>query len=164
MHPRRSSLYPQITQISWTTKQRRARYHIIRVGFDQAHALSAAAGLANLAGIKTNEFRLLSNNHDLRFGLDREDGNDLAGLCGGLHIDDTFAAARLQPISSDRRLLAVALLGNRKHLLRVVRRNCAKRHDDIILTQIDAARTPGSSPHRPRVLFVEANRKTIAGG
>ena len=93
--------------------------------------------------------------------INRKHRDDLAGLFSRLHVDDALAAARLQPISRDRRLLAITLLGNGKHLLLVLCRDGADRNDVIILSQVDAARAAGRPAHRPHVLLVKANRQAV---
>src|SRR6185503_17370759 len=75
-----------------------------------------------------------------------------------------LAAARLQPASGDRRLLAITLLGNRKHLFIVISRHWTNRHDIIVRAQIYAANSTGRSAHRPDVLLVETDCQSIMGG
>src|SRR6185437_3736664 len=92
--------------------ERSARHLVALIGLDQADALGAATGLADVRGLEADELALLRDDHDLRIVLNRKHRNDLAGLVSRLHVDDTFTATRLQSISRDRSLLPVTLLGN----------------------------------------------------
>src|SRR6266496_5838260 len=94
--------------------------HVVCIGLDQTHALSAAPCLANVARLEANQLSLLRDDHDLRIVFNRKYGHHLAGLRGCFHVDDALTAARLQTISRDRRLLAVALLRHGQHPLVVI--------------------------------------------
>src|SRR5262249_20373018 len=92
--------------------QRGAGHFIAHIGLDQTHTLRAATGLTDFSGLEPDELALLGDDHDLRLIFHRKNCNNLPGLLGRLHVDDALTTARLQPVSRDRSLLAVTLLGN----------------------------------------------------
>src|SRR6185437_4353555 len=97
------------------------------------------SGLADMSRLEPDQLGLLGDDHDFRVGINREHSNHLTGLLSGFHVDDALAATRLQSVSRDRRLLAVTLLGNGKHFLRVISRHRTKRNNVVILAQVDSA-------------------------
>src|SRR6185436_11780684 len=114
-----------------------------------------------MPGLEPDQLGLLRDDHDLRVGINRKHGNHLAGLLSGFHVDNALAAARLQSVSRDGRLLAVTLLGNGEHFLRVISRYRTERNNVVILAQVDAADAASGSTHRPDVLLVEANSLAV---
>src|SRR5262249_16994527 len=94
----------------------------------------------------------------------RKHRDDFPGLLRRLHVDDAFTATRLQTVSRNRRLLAITLLGDRQHSLRILRRYRANRHHKVILPQLDSASTTSGWSLRPCILLVEVDGEIVVAG
>src|SRR5215470_12536680 len=103
-------------------------------GVEHDHALGRAPGDADALDAGANELAAVGDQHDLVAVLDRERGDQLAGLLpdgavalAHVHGDDAFAAAAGDPVLVGRGTLAVAALGNGQHEL------LGSRHRDVAL-------------------------------
>src|SRR5579872_4805557 len=72
---------------------RRRRHAVAFFERNQPHTLRGAAGLANGIGFDADHLAVLADDHQLGIFLHREHRDHLAGLIGGLHVDDALAAA-----------------------------------------------------------------------
>src|SRR5262249_26693680 len=93
-------------------------------GVEHDHALGGAAGDADALDAGADQLPAVGDQHDLVGILDRERGDQLAGLAADrtvalahVHGDDTFAATAGDPVLVGRGTLAVAALRHRQHEL-----------------------------------------------
>src|SRR5215470_10841064 len=121
-------------------------------GVEHDHALGRAPGDADALDAGADELAAVGDQHDLVAVLDRERGDQLAGLLpdgavalAHVHGDDAFAAAAGDPVLVGRGTLAVAALGNGQHEL------LGSRHRDVaLLAKLDGLAAVEAAPHRAR--------------
>src|SRR6185437_13218099 len=78
----------------------------------QAHTLGGAAGFADLPRVNADDLAVVADKHGFRFLVHQQDGHYFAVALGGLDVDNTLAAARLQAVFVHSGALAVAVLGD----------------------------------------------------
>src|SRR4029434_883587 len=100
--------------------QRSACHLITSISLDQAYTLCTSTSLTNLRSLKPDQFSLLGDDHYLRLVFHWKHSNDLSVLLSGLHVDDTLATTRLQPVCSYCSLLTVTQFRNRQHSFTVI--------------------------------------------
>src|ERR1022692_2211452 len=128
----------------------------------QADALRGAPGLANGGRLDPDDLAVLADDHDVGILLHQENAHHAPGLVGGLHVDDTLAAAGNQAVGRQRGALAVAVLGDGKEQSFLL----GHFHANQVIVRVEthgahAARLPA---HRADVFLAEADGMAAVGG
>src|ERR1700674_4775637 len=97
----------------------KSRKLLARIQVDEGHALRRAAHLADLFHARADQHASRGDQHDLVVRRGECSGDDLAVALGGLDRDHPLGAAAVARVFGDRRALAIAVLGGRKHALRL---------------------------------------------
>src|SRR5262245_28993947 len=122
------------------------RHHALVVGrVEHDHALGRAPGDTDAFDAGADELSAVGDQHQLVAVLDRERGDQLAGLLpdcavtlAHVHRHDAFAAAAGDPIFVGRGPLAVSALRDREHEL------LGRRHFHVtLLAELDRTGNPG---------------------
>src|SRR4249919_3357759 len=93
--------------------QTRQRYYPLAfLEIDQSHALRVAADDPDIFDAQTYDLARIGDQHELIILGHLLRAHDTTGLVGGLHRDDTLAAAGLETILIRLRALTEAVLGH----------------------------------------------------
>src|SRR5580658_9416955 len=139
--------------------QARRRYAVVFFHPDQAHSLGRPTRLPDFARIDADHLAVAGDDHQFGIVLHRENPDHLAGLVGGLHVDNAFDAAVGEPVILHLRALPVAVLGNRQD--HPVFHDHFGSNDEIASRQIHATDTVCRPAHRADLILRKADRLTI---
>ena len=87
-------------------------YLVVCIEVEELDAGGGAARGTHGLGVDADDLAELGDEHHLGGVVDQVDGGDLADLGGGLHGDDSLAAARLEAVGVDIGALAESVLGD----------------------------------------------------
>ena len=120
----------------------------------QADALRGTAGLADGAGFDADDLALFGNDHQVGVFFYGEDADDFADAGGGLHVDDSLAAAGGQAVVDKRGAFAETVFGDGED--EAVLFDDFYADEVIAFFQLHAADAAGWAAHGSDVGFLEA--------
>src|SRR6202021_1423674 len=96
------------------------------------------------------------DDHNIGIFLDGKNRDHLAVAVGGLHVDDTLAAARREAVILERSALAVSMLGGREDQTSLF--DNLHAHQEIAFFQRHSPNASRRPSHRADVLLGETDR------
>src|SRR3989475_5434104 len=135
---------------------------VVGVEVDDAYAHRVAALRRNVVRVDADDLALGGDHEDVVAATHLQHPDHGAVATTGLDVDDALAGPALQAVLVERRALAVAALGDRQDLGALL--HDVARDDLVALVHLDATHAGGAAPHRPHLVFGEADGHAQLGG